>query len=272
MHIIIPFFDLFNCPYRRRNHYQALELYDSLGYWITTVEAVLPGNDTVIAYQSPHHRHIKVTAPDRLLLQFNLFNIGLACIDDDYVLLCDSDAILTRDMLKSAEVELRNGVDILQPFEYINSLSGNGDLWYDDIGGYASILKYGRYNEQPGIALGARTAFLSGSGGLFDRLPYSGTDTLIYSAIFGHVIPFTIGYDAVISYGNRINGIGGFVPGTVTHAWHPRLPSSYWGVNLALRQMGFKPEMLDYTDEGVLCWKADYSHSYGKFISDKLTV
>ena len=269
MTVILPFFDLFGYDVLLRNHMETLKHYDSLGYDIITIEAVLPGKQPLVDYTSSRHRHITVTAPDRLLLQFNLFNIAAGHTDDPYLLLCDSGAIVSEAALRAASDMLCDGTDVLQPFEYVDYLHADGVIDRTAMGAYADSIHTGRGStHNPGMAICARHEYFDAVGGFFDRVGFSGGDALLYSAVFNYNMPARISYRATEAYrADAPPARAGFVPGSVKHLWHRPVVPRYQPTVAAIKEAGFQPEMLTYTDEGVLTWVDSYRDIFGDYIA-----
>lgn len=273
MTIIIPLFDCFGFTDRVRLHIAAVGYYTSLGYDVVTVEAVSPNCAPSIAIADARHRHIVVTYYDKILLQFNLFNIGIRAVTDPYLMCCDSDARIPPGMLVRAEDMLRVGIDVLQPFSHIEFMASDGTVSLPRPGRYYSCMASATTyrTSYAGLAIGLSRAYFDRVEGLFDRLVCGAADLLLCCGVRGDSLPFVLSYPECAAYAQSAHGIYDVVPGCATHLWHPETPTAYVHVNRMLRQSGFSPAMLEYTEEGVLKWKDAYRDTYGKYVAEKLS-
>lgn len=274
MTIIVPFFDYIGRAVMCDNHIATLKHYTDMGFRVVTIEAVRPGTSPGIVFEHALHEHMVVTAPDVLLIQDNLYNVCARSIDDDCYLFNDSGCLISESAVRQAQTCLTSDTDILQPWDHVTYCKRDGGVEFTRDGAYYLSCKHGRVaNVATGGILGLSAEYFNRIGGVFDRLPYCGCDTVLYNGIFTGRLPASVAYPESLSY---ITGLRparvSYLPGECRHLWHMTDSNRrYSDTNGWLRYSGFNPSMLDYTDEGVLYWgDAKGRERYGKVLEERI--
>jgi hypothetical protein len=234
--------------------------------------------------------HVRVRSWDELWIKENLFNLGLARAETDYIAFVDADIHFTDVNWAAETVEQLQHYMVIQPWSFAVNLGPNADattrhssFCYDWVNSESAMFKPTRvgyaphigpdFDWHPGLAWAWRREALDAVGGLLEVDILGGGDLHMAKSLvgrygetfntFGTSDPRDVsaGYrESVSTWQDRCTSFIkkdiGYQDGTITHNWHGPIWARYyetkWKIVVSNK---YDPSIhIQHSSQGVLEW------------------
>ena len=267
-------------PRRLHNHQRFVEGMRRHGIDVFTVEGTLRGDGPRLP---PDDHTIHLELENILWQKERLLNLGIAALpaEVDAVGWFDADVLFHHDDLQEAILVALSGSPVTQPWQIYEWLDADGHhVPWNNGNRWATSMAARNWNRasnrkiasprfgHPGLAWAARRETIDAMGGLFDRHPLGGGDTMMAISFWGdwraryfsrYTEPMR---QAVYEWGQRahriVQGNIAFVDAAVSHLWHGSFESRrYAARHRDLSQLGIDPaKHLEMAPNGTWRWSA----------------